>query len=203
MNGLVAADIAVSLDGVAAGHDQSADHPFGRVVGDRLHTWMFEHADDHAEEIAAVTAADAFVMGRNMFGPDRGDWDLDWHGWWGPEPPYHAPVFVLGHRPRPPLEMDGGTTFVFVTDGVEAALRQAREAAGGRDVAIAGGPTTVNAYLAAGLIDVLRLHVVPFTIGEGLRIFDGVGDLSLEPLSSRATPHVTHLAWRARSSPGA
>lgn len=99
--------------------------------------------------------------------------------------------------------MDGGTTFVFVTDGVEAAHRQAREAAGGRDVAIAGGPTTVNAYLAAGLIDVLRLHVVPFTIGEGLRIFDAVGDRSLEPLSSRATPHVTDLAWRARSSPGA
>lgn len=194
--GRVTADMAVALDGVATGHDQSAEQPFGSV-GERLHTWMFDHADDHADELAAITAADAFVMGRNMFGPDRGDWDLDWRGWWGPEPPYHAPVFVLGHRPRPPLEMEGGTTFVFVTDGLEAAVHRARAVAGDGDVSIAGGPTTLNACLAAGLVDELRLHVVPITVGPGIRVFDGVDDLALEPVASRTTPHVTHLTWRA------
>jgi dihydrofolate reductase len=192
----VTADMAVSLDLVGSGHDQSREHPFGPRVGERLHTWMFEHGDDHAEEVAAITAAGAYVMGRHMFGPDRGDWDLDWTGWWGPEPPYHAPVFVLGHRPRDPVEMAGGTTFHFVTDGIHAALDRAREAAGRRDVSIAGGVRTLNAYLAAGLVDELRLHVVPFTVGEGLRVFDDVPDLRLVPVSARATPHVTHLTWR-------
>jgi len=197
MSGIVTADLSVSLEGVAAGHDQSAEHPFGPAVGERLHTWMFEHGDDNADEVAAITDAGAFIMGRNMFGPDRGEWDLDWHGWWGTNPPYHQPVFVLGHRPRPPVEMEGGTTFVFVHDGIESALHQAREAAGDRDVAIAGGATTINAYLAAGLLDELRLHVAPITVGDGVRIFDGVPDLTLTPVSSRATPHVTHLTWRA------
>ncbi|QTE27998.1 dihydrofolate reductase family protein [Pengzhenrongella sicca] len=198
---LVTADIAVSLNLVAAGHDQSQEHPMGAVVGQRLHTWMFEHADDHADEVAGILRARAYVMGRNMFGPDRGAWDLGWQGWWGPEPPYHAPVFVLGSRPRPPLTMAGGTTFHFVTDGIEAALERARDAAGDGDVSIGGGPSTLNAYLAAGLVDELRLHVVPFTVAGGLRVFDGVPDLAMAPVSSRTTPQVTHLVYRrARAS---
>jgi dihydrofolate reductase len=192
---MITADMAVSLDLVGSGHDQSFEHPFGPRVGHRLHTWMFEH-DDSAEEVAAIVDAGAFVMGRNMFGPDRGEWDLDWTGWWGPEPPYHGPVFVLGHREREPLVMEGGTTFHFVTDGLEAAVARAREAAGGRNVSITGGVTTLNAALAAGLVDELRLHVVPITIGEGLRVFDGVPDLTLEPVASRTTPWVTHVTWR-------
>jgi dihydrofolate reductase len=194
--GQVTADIAVSLDLVASGRDQSREHPFGPVVGERLHTWMFEHGDESTAEIDAILHARAYVMGRHMFGADRGDWDLDWQGWWGPEPPYHGPVFVLGSRPREPLVMEGGTTFHFVTGGIEAALARAREAAGDGDVSIAGGPTTLNAYLAAGLVDELRLHVVPFTVGDGLRVFDGVADLAMVPASSRTTPHVTHLTYR-------
>jgi dihydrofolate reductase len=193
---LVTADMAVSLDMVGTGHGQSLEHPFGPHVGHRLHTWMFDHGEDSEEEIAAILEARAYVMGRHMFGPDRGEWDLEWQGWWGPEPPYKAPVFVLGSRPREPLVMEGGTTFHFVTDGIEAALERAREAAGDGNVSIAGGVSTLNAYLAAGLVDVLRLHVVPFTVGEGLRVFDGVPDLAMVPVSSRTTPHVTHLTYR-------
>lgn len=157
---------------------------------------MFEHGDENAEEVAAIVDAGAFVMGRNMFGADRGEWDLEWTGWWGPEPPYHGPVFVLGHRPRESVEMEGGTTFHFVTDGLEAAVARAREAAGGRNVSITGGVSTLNAALTAGLVDELRLHVAPITIGEGLRVFDGVPDLRLVPVASRATPHVVHVTWR-------
>ena len=159
----VSADISVSLDGYAAGPNQSADLPFGEGVDGRLHTWMFDHADDNRDEIDAITSAGAYIMGRNMFGPGRGEWDLEWKGWWGPEPPYHAPVFVLTHHRREPLEMDGGTTFTFVTDGPESALAQARQAAGGGRVAIAGGAATLNQYLSLGAIDELRLHVVPIT----------------------------------------
>ena len=188
--------MAVSLDLVGSGHDQTLEHPFGPLVGERLHTWMFEHGDENAEEVAAIVDAGAFVMGRNMFGPDRGEWDLDWTGWWGPEPPYHGPVFVVAHREREPVEMAGGTTFHFVTDGLEAAVERAHEAAADRNVSITGGVTTLNAALAAGLVDELRLHVVPITIGEGLRVFDGVPDLALEPYASRTTPWVTHVTWR-------
>ncbi|WP_110180952.1 dihydrofolate reductase family protein [Nocardioides solisilvae] len=194
--GRVTADIAVSLDLVATGHDQSEEHPFGPHVGHRLHTWMFDHADDSPDEIAAILGARAYVMGRNMFDPHRGDWVSEWQGWWGPEPPYHAPVFVLCSRPREPLEMQGGTTFHFVTEGPEQALALAREAAGDGDVSIAGGPTTLDAYLAAGAVDELRLHVVPFTVGEGLRVFDRVPDLAMVPVAARTTPHVTHLTYR-------
>lgn len=194
---LVTADLAVSLDGVAAGRDQSREHPFGPHVGHRLdETWMFEHPEESRAELDAIVDAGAFVMGRHMFGPDRGEWDLDWEGWWGDDPPYQAPVFVLAHRPRPDLVMEGGTTFHFVTDGPVAALERARAAAGTRNVSIAGGPTTTNAFLALGLIDELRLHVVPITLGEGIRVFDGVPDLKLTPTSSRTTPHVTHVTWR-------
>ncbi|QSB16894.1 dihydrofolate reductase family protein [Natronosporangium hydrolyticum] len=128
---------------------------------------MFATPDENRAEIDDVVSAGAFVMGRNMFGPIRGDWDLSWTGWWGDEPPYHAPVFVLTHYPREPLVMQGGTTFNFVTDGIESALAQARAAAGDRNVAIAGGAATINQYLRAGHIDELRTHVAPVTLGAG------------------------------------
>jgi len=135
----VTADIAVSLGGYAAGPNECRP-----AVDCRLHTWMVDHADENRAAIDAITSAGAYIMGRNMFGPGRDAWDLEWKGWWGPEPPYHAPVFVLTHHPREPLEMDGGTTFTFVTDGPESALVQARAAAGDRQVAIAGGAATLN-----------------------------------------------------------
>ncbi|MBV6728027.1 dihydrofolate reductase family protein [Nocardioides daeguensis] len=196
--GIVTADIAITLDGFGAASDQSREHPFGSLDASRLHAWMFEHADDNAAEVAAIVDAGAFVMGRNMFTPGRGEWDPAWRGWWGEDPPYHAPVFVLTHHERDPLPMAGGTTFHFVTDGLASALAQARAAAGERDVAIAGGASTINAYLAAGAIDELRLHVVPYVAGlaSGSRMFDGVGPLDLEPVATRPTPYVTHLTYR-------
>jgi len=192
----VFADMTVTLDGYGSGRGQSAERPFGDLDSERLHAWMFEHGAENVAEKAAIVAAGAMVMGRNMFGPDRGEWDLDWQGWWGPNPPYHAPVFVLCHRPRPSVEMEGGTTFHFVTDGIEAALERARDAAGDDDISIAGGVATQNQYLAAGLIDELRLHVAPFVAGGGERMFADVGDIALTPASSRTTPHVTHLVYR-------
>lgn len=194
--GQVTADLSITLNGYAAGPDQRLEKPFGDLDDERLHSWMFEHGEDNSAEVAAVTAAAAYVMGRNMFSPGRGDWDLDWQGWWGEEPPYHAPVFVLTHHERAPLPMKSGTTFTFVTDGIESALEQALGAAGSGSVAIAGGAMTINQYLAAGRIDELRLHVVPFTVGAGSRIFDGVPPLDLEVVSARHTPHVTHLTYR-------
>jgi dihydrofolate reductase len=192
----VTADMMITLDGYATGVGQSAERPFGDIDPGRMAAWMFDHADENAEEIAAMTVAGAFVMGRNMFGPDRGEWDLDWQGWWGPNPPYHAPTLVLCHRPRASIEMEGGTVFHFITEGIEAALEQARAAAGDKTVSIAGGPGTTNQYLAAGLIDELRLHVVPFVAGGGERIFDAVPGIELTPVSSRTTPHVTHVVYR-------
>jgi dihydrofolate reductase len=193
----VIANLTITLDGCATGEGQSAEQPFGSIAAEHLHAWMFDHRDENVEEIAAIDAAGAYVMGRNMFGPDRGEWDLDWHGWWGPNPPFHAPVFVLGHRPRVSVEMEGGTTYHFVTDGIEAALEQAREAAGDEDVLIHGGPATTNQYLAAGLVDELRLAVVPFVAGAGERLFDpSTAGVELTPVSSRTTPHVTHLVYR-------
>jgi dihydrofolate reductase len=192
----VTCDISVSVDGFAAGPNQTLEEPFGEGVGERLHTWMFEGREDNVSEVEAITAAGAFIMGRNMFSPGRGEWDLDWKGWWGEEPPYHAPVFVLTHHPREPLEMQGGTTFRFVTDGIESALEQARAAAGDRNVSIAGGAATVNQYLAAGLIDELRLHVAPILLGVGERVFEGVPNLTLQPVAGRHTDLVTHLTYR-------
>lgn len=200
--GIVTADIAVSLDGFAAGPNQSLEHPLGEHGVERLHTWMFEYADEHAEEIAAITAAGAYVMGRNMFGPVRGDWPAegdrfgDWRGWWGDDPPYHAPVFVLTHYEREPLTMAGGTRFEFVTDGIHAATDRARAAAGDADVAIAGGAETLNQALWAGIVDELRLHVAPLTLGAGARVFDRVPSLRLELLRARVTPEVAHLTYK-------
>jgi dihydrofolate reductase len=196
--GIVKCGIAVSLDGFVAGPNQSLDNPFGEGVGEALHQWMFEKPEDHVDEIAALSSAGAYIMGRNMFGPGRGDWDLQWTGWWGPEPPYHAPVFVLTHHPRDPVVAAGGTTFTFVSGGIEEALKLARHAAGERDVAIAGGAATINQYLAARAIEELWLHVAPVTLGAGERLFDNVGRLTFEPLSTRTTDLVTHVRYRVR-----
>ncbi|MCK2217583.1 dihydrofolate reductase family protein [Actinomadura sp. ATCC 31491] len=197
MSGKVTCDMAMSLDGFVAGPHQSLDEPFGEGVDGRLHRWMFEEPEAHAAVIESITDAGAFIMGRNMFGPGRGAWDLGWTGWWGEEPPYHAPVFVLTHHPREPLTMKGGTTFTFVTDGVAAAMERARAAAGDRPVAVAGGAHTVNQCLAAGLIDELRLHVAPVLLGQGERLLAGAGNLDLEPVGRpTGTALVTHLTYR-------
>ncbi|MGJ3189849.1 dihydrofolate reductase family protein [Paenarthrobacter sp. FR1] len=192
----VTCDLTVSLDGFVAGPNQSLEQPLGER-GESLHRWQFEERETNAAEIEGILAAGAFIMGRNMFaGPGPGPWGADWHGWWGEEPPYHAPVYVLTHHEREPLEMQGGTTFHFVTDGVEAALDRARDSAGGKDVAIAGGAQTARQFLAAGLIDELRLHISPMILGGGERLLDGVGDLTLEPVEVSGTGLVTHVRYR-------
>lgn len=192
----VIATMSVSLDGIGSGHHQTLERPFGDVPEGALHRWMFETPEENAAEMEAIVSAGAYIMGRNMFSPGRGEWDADWRGWWGAEPPYHAPVFVLTHHPREPLVMEGGTTFHFVTDGIERALERARDAAGDRPVHIAGGPTTTNAYLAAGLVDELSLQISPTVVGGGLRLLDGVGPLHLEQISSRGASLVTHVRYR-------
>jgi dihydrofolate reductase len=195
--GIVVCNIGTSLDGYLAGPNQTLAEPMGAGrLNERMGRWMFEQPEQNAEELARQVSAGAFVMGRNMFGPDRGEWDLDWTGWWGAEPPYHAPVYVLSHHPRESLEMQGGTTFHFVTDGIHAALERARDAAGDRDVHVAGGPSTTNAYLAAGLVDELALQISPSIVGGGLRLFDGVGPLRLEQISGRQASLVTHVRYR-------
>ena len=191
----VTAAISVSADGYVAGPGLSADKPFGDGPVDQLHRWMFETPEENAAEIAALLGAGAYVMGRHMFGPGHGEWDLGWTGWWGPEPPYHRPVFVLTHHERADLPMEGGTTFHFVTGGIHEALKRAAEAAGDGHVSISGGPATTNQYLAAGLIDGLLLQVLPATLGAGERMFDGVPPLSLEQVSSRAASLVTHIRY--------
>ena len=162
-----------------------------------LDDWMFEAADDNAAEVEAILARSAFIMGRNMFGPpEGGEWDDAWHGWWGEDPPYHAPVFVLTHHERDDLPMDGGTTFHFVTDGIEAALERAREAAGDGEVGIMGGATTVRQYLAAGLIDELRLHLVPRRARVGGAPLRRPVRAHARAGRARHTPMVTHLTYR-------
>jgi len=203
--------ISMSLDGFVAGPHQSVDNPLG-VGGMRLHEWVFPlrawramHGEpggevDESNQVVEESLANigATVMGRNMFGGHPGPWkrDTPWTGWWGNDPPYHHPVFVLTHHPREPLRLEGGTTFTFVTDGIESALDQARKAAGDREVAIAGGAATVNQYLAAGLVDELRTHVAPVTIGAGERLFDGVPPLRLELIGARAASLTTHISYR-------
>jgi dihydrofolate reductase len=191
----VTADMTISLDGFVAGPRQSLEHPMG-VGTESLHRWQFEQPEENASEIAAIVEAGAYIMGRNMFGPIRGEWNGDWRGWWGDNPPYHAPVFVLTHYPREPLVMEGGTTFYFVTDGVESAMKQARAVAGDATISVGGGADTMRQFLNAGLIDELRLHTSPILLHEGERLFDGVGDLTLEPITVRSNPLVTHTTYR-------
>ncbi|SFP06923.1 MULTISPECIES: dihydrofolate reductase family protein [Actinomadura] len=199
----VVCDQTITADGYSAGAGQTEKRPFGDDGGDgwgnRLHAWMFDDPEENRAEVEKINAAGAVIMGRNMFGPVRGDWDRPWKGWWGDNPPFHAPVFVLTHHPRDPQPMDGGTTYHFVTDGIESALTQAREAAGDGDVSIHGGAATINQYLAAGLVDELRLHIVPFTLGAGARLFDGVPPLNLEQVESRPASSVTHVTYRVLS----
>ncbi|WP_328908857.1 dihydrofolate reductase family protein [Streptomyces sp. NBC_00234] len=198
--GRVICDITISADGYSAGLNQTEDRPFGDDGGDgsgaELHAWMFDTPDENRAEVDQLKAARAFIMGRNMFGPVRGAWDRQWNGWWGENPPFHAPVFVLTHHAREPQPMDGGTTYHFVTDGIASALAQARAAAGEGDVLIHGGATTINQYLAAGLVDELRLHMVPLTLGAGTRLFEGVPPLKLEQVASRPASLVTHVTYR-------
>jgi len=205
----VTCQISISLDGYVAGPDQTLDEPLGKG-GERLHQWAFQtegwrksHGLEGGErnvdsEIAAKSLDNlgAFVMGRKMFGGGEGPHDESWRGWWGEDPVYHAPVYVLTHHPREPLEMEGGTTFHFVTDGFESALEQARAAAGDKDVGVAGGASTVNQALAAGALDEVHLHVVPITLGAGERLFEGVGDVELKPAEVVASPAVTHIRYQ-------
>jgi dihydrofolate reductase len=205
----VSCQISISLDGFAAGPNQSLKDPIG-VGGMRLHQWVFQTAswrEQHGEEGGARTAdsdvvrdlmtnAGAYIMGRKMFGGGPGPWNESWTGWWGDNPPYHVPVFVLTHHSRKPLPMEGGTSFTFVTDGIESALRQARSAAGDRDIAIAGGAHTVQQYLRAGLLDELYLHVVPVVLGAGERLLENVGDPVLKPVEVIASAAVTHIRYR-------
>lgn len=194
----VVVDMAASLDGYTAGPNQSLEKPFGDGAFESLTGWMTDAAEENRAELDAITDAGAFVMGRNMFGPGRGAWDLTWRGWWGEDPPYHAPVFVLTHHERPAEKMAGGTTFHFVTGGIDEALRLAREAAGDRNVSVAGGAATVNQFLAAGLVDELRLHVTPALLGRGERLFTGIGRTELTQVSARQTSLVTHLRYEVR-----
>jgi dihydrofolate reductase len=194
----VTSGLTMSLDGFAAGHNQSFEKPFGdNFDSDLLDRWMFSEPEKHRhkKEIDAILDAGAFIMGSNMFGPkDRRD-KPEWKGWWGKNPPYHAPVFVLSHKERTPVEMEGGTVFHFVTDGIESAFRQAKAAAGDRNVKIMGGANTVNQYLIAGLIDELWLHIVPVTVGSGSKLFEGVSNLKLEPVEISGTSMVTHIRY--------
>lgn len=202
--GKVVVNHTITADGYAAGPDQSEDRPFGHDGGDgwgsRLHSWMFDTGSENEAEVATINRAGAVIMGRNMFGPVRGAWDRDWNGWWGDDPPFHAPVYVLTHWVREPQPMKGGTTYHFVTEGIRAALEQARDVAGDSDVSIHGGAETINQYLGAGLVDELRLHIVPLTLGSGARLFAGVPPLDLEQLSARAASTVLHVTYRVRPS---
>ena len=197
----VTAGLTISLDGFSAGINQSYEQPFGDNFDAKLlDRWMFAEPEKHkhTKEIEAILDAGAFIMGSNMFGPkDRRD-TPEWQGWWGKNPPYHAPVFVLSHKEREPLPMEGGTTFFFITDGIDSALTKAKEAAGSKDVKIMGGATTVNQYLKAGYIDELWLHIVPVTVGVGTRLFDGVTGLNLEPVEVSGTSVVTHIRYKVR-----
>ena len=197
---LTTCHLSVSLDGFLAGPDQSRDHPLG-VGGLALHEWHIDTDEKgHAADIAArddlMKQRGAFVMGRNMFGPVRGPWDEDWRGWWGDEPPYHAPVFVLTHHSREPVEMAGGTTFHFVTEGFDAAYARAKEAAGDLDVAIAGGASTVRQALAAGVVDEMTLDIAPVLLGSGERLLEGVADPGLAPVEVTSSPLATHVRYR-------
>ncbi|PZS15116.1 MAG: 5-amino-6-(5-phosphoribosylamino)uracil reductase [Pseudonocardiales bacterium] len=193
-------NLSISLDGFIAGPDQSRADPIG-VGGMPLHDW---HSDtfDAGNEADVIARDDlmqdrgAVIMGRNMYGPIRGQWDEDWRGWWGAEPPYHSPVFVLTHYEHPPIEMAGGTTFFFVTGGFAAAFDQAKEAASEKgDIRIAGGASTVRQALQAGAVDELFLNLIPILLGTGERIFDGVPDPGFRPAEVLHSRHATHIRY--------
>ena len=207
--------ISMSLDGYVAGPRQSVQNPLG-IGGGRLHEWAFQLAVFRAlhgleggvvnestpvveESLANIGAT---LMGRNMFGGHPGPWDdaSPWNGWWGVDPPFHHPAFVLTHHAREPLELEGGTTFAFVTTGVETAPDLAMRAAGGKDVSLAGGANAAQRYLAAGLVDEMEIDLVPTLLGSGERLFDGVGDNlhGLELVRAVAAPRVTHLKFARR-----
>jgi dihydrofolate reductase len=195
--------ISISLDGFMAGPNQSRENPLG-VGGRRLHLWHIGdtvHEADAPARDALGRQRGAYVMGRNMFGPIRGEWSDDWRGWWGEEPPYHAPVFVLTHHPREPVEMEGGTTFHFVTEGFDVALQQAKAAAGDQEIGIAGGASTVRQALQAGALDELTLDVAPVLLGGGESPFDGVADPGLEPVEVIHSPNATHIRYRVGPRP--
>ena len=207
--------ISMSLDGFVAGPRQSVDNPLG-IGGMRLHEWVFPLAvwramqglqGGEVNESTRVVEESlvnigATVMGRNMFGGHPGSWDAKkpWKGWWGDDPPFHHPVLVLTHHAREPLRLEGGTTFTFVTGGIEAALEQARRAAGGQDVSLAGGASAAQQYLAAGFVDEMEISLVPTLLGSGERLFEGVGDdlHGLELVRTVAAPSVTHLKFARR-----
>ncbi len=196
---LTTVHVSISLDGYVAGPDQSREQPMGRR-GHDLHTW---HMGDPRATDADAKAAEwlagphgAVVMGRNMFGPVRGEWDEPWDGWWGDEPPYHAPVFVLTHHVREPVEMAGGTTFHFVTEGFDAAYARALEAADGQRVHIAGGASAARQALEAGVVDELALDIAPVVLGGGERLLDGVRDFPFEPVEVLHPPLATHVRYQ-------
>lgn len=212
------ADMSVSLDGYIAGPNDCIDNPLGDG-GQELHGWVYglrswrePQGLDGGEtgpedEIIRESSANvgATILGRRMFSNENGPWgEHPFRGHWGDEPPFHGPVFVLTHHPRDPLPMQGGTTFHFVTDGIESALEQARQAANGQDIRIAGGADVVQQYLAAGLLDEIQLHVVPILLGGGIRLLDGVTapDLRIEQDRVIASPAVTHIRYRVgRTTP--
>lgn len=205
--------ITMSLDGYVAGPNPSLENPLGEG-GEDLHAWAYPtktfrsmHGDGAGGETGvnddalreAFEGIGATIMGRNMFGATRGPWGEDpWKGWWGEDPPFRHPVFVLTHHAREPLAMCGGTTFHFVTDGIESALAQAKEAAGGKDVALGGGGSVFQQYLATGLLDELDIHIVPLLLGGGVRLFDTLESrqIKLEPIRALAGLDVTHLKYR-------
>jgi dihydrofolate reductase len=199
------ATVTISLDGYVAGPDQTLEEPLGRN-GESLHRWMFAdemHPVDLRWRERILRPGVAYVMGRNMYGPVRGPWESwapsgepgEWRGWWGEEPPYHAPVFVLTHHEHPPIEMAGGTTFHFVTTGIADALRLAREAADG-EVDVAGGASTIRQAIAAGELDELTLGIVPVLLGGGERLFDGSIQPRLDVLESEGSALATHVRYR-------
>ena len=194
----VTSHMSISVDGFVAGPDQSEDHPLG-VDGIKLHHWHLndsQHPIDEAFTQRLLGPRGAYIMGRNMFGPVRGEWgESDWRGWWGPEPPYHAPVFVLTHHPRDPIEMEGGTVFNFIGN-FDAALAAAAEEAGDRPIDVAGGASTVRQALQVGCLNELVLDVIPVVLGSGERIFDGVSELNAEPVEAATSPVATHIVYR-------
>ena len=203
--------ITMSLDGYVAGPNQSLENPLGEG-GEELHEWVIPlkffremHGDEGGETGTnndvlreSFENLGAFIMGRNMFGGGPGPWRDDWKGWWGDDPPYHAPTFVLTHHPREPLVMEGGTTFHFVTDGIVSALGQARQAAGDKDVLLMGGADAAQQYLRAGLVNEMELHVVPVLLGGGERLLDNLdgADIRLEQTRALHGPGVTHVTYR-------